>query len=114
MENCIFCKIVKREIPGKIVYEDNEIIAIEDINPQAKIHILIIPKKHISTILDITEDDSSLIFKIHKIINKLAKDTGCSENGFRVVLNCNKDGGQAVYHIHYHLIGGRKMDWPPG
>ncbi|MBI5207661.1 MAG: histidine triad nucleotide-binding protein [Candidatus Firestonebacteria bacterium] len=114
MENCIFCKIINKKIPGKIVYEDNEILAFEDVNPQAPVHILVIPKKHISTILDITLDDSEIIYKIHKIINELAQRTGCAEKGFRIVTNCNMDGGQAVYHIHFHLLGGRKMTWPPG
>lgn len=114
MDNCIFCKIIEKKIPSKIVYEDSEILAIEDVNPQAPIHILVIPKKHIPTIQDIKEEDKLLIFNIHKLINKLAQEKGCAEKGYRTVINCNDDGGQAVYHLHFHLLGGRKMTWPPG
>ena len=114
MENCIFCRIVKKEIPSKIVYEDNNIIVIEDINAQAPIHILVIPKKHIQNIQFITEEDTSLIYKIYKVINHLVKDKKISDSGFRIVINTNDDGGQTVPHLHFHVLGGRTMTWPPG
>jgi histidine triad (HIT) family protein len=114
LKDCLFCKIIKREIPSKIVYEDNEIIAIEDIDPKAPIHILIMPKRHISTILDINEEDKELIGTIFIKASSIAKDKGISRNGFRIVVNCGKHGGQAVYHLHFHLLGGRLMGWPPG
>ncbi len=114
MSNCLFCKIFKKEISSKIVYEDSEIMAFEDINPQAPVHILIIPAKHIESINDIKEEDKELIGKMFLIAKKLAKEKGVSESGFRTVFNTGKDAGQAVFHIHLHLLGGRKMSWPPG
>jgi histidine triad (HIT) family protein len=112
--DCLFCKIIKGEIPSKKAYEDENVYAFHDINPQAPTHILIIPKKHIATNLDITESDKDIIGQLYLVANKLAKDAKIAEPGFRVVMNCNKDAGQAVYHIHLHLLGGRKMSWPPG
>ena len=109
MDDCIFCKIVKGEIPSEKVYEDEEVIAFKDINPAAPIHILVIPKKHITTLLDVTEEDSYLISKIFVAINKIAKQIGIEENGFRIIANCGKDSGQEVMHIHFHLLAGRKM-----
>jgi histidine triad (HIT) family protein len=114
MSDCIFCKIVQKKIPSRIVYEDEISLAFEDINPQAPVHTLIIPKKHISTLLDIPEDDSGLIGHLFRIANKLAKDKGIAERGYRLVANCNPESGQTVYHIHIHLLGGRRMHWPPG
>lgn len=113
MDNCLFCKIANKEIKASIVYEDENILAFDDINPQAPVHILIIPKKHISDLLSIQEEDKEVIFNIHKTIVKLAKEKNLGE-GFRVVVNNGKNAGQAVLHIHYHLLGGRKMQWPPG
>lgn len=112
--NCIFCKIVRKEIPSKIIYEDDRVLAFHDIAPQAPVHILIIPKKHYSTLLDIKEDDRELIGYIFNIIKKIAKQTGVDERGFRIVVNCNQEGGQTVYHLHFHILGGRQMHWPPG
>ncbi|MBF89901.1 MAG: histidine triad nucleotide-binding protein [Candidatus Marinimicrobia bacterium] len=114
MNNCLFCQIIKREIPSDIVFETNLVFAFNDINPVAPHHVLIIPKKHISTLNDIDENDFNIIGKIHLIANKIASDRGIAESGFRTVFNCNKNAGQAVDHIHLHLIGGRKMNWPPG
>ena len=94
MENCIFCKIIKKEIPSSIVYEDSEILAFRDINPVAPVHILVIPKKHISSLIDLNEEDELLIGKIYTVINKIAKQEGIDEKGFRVVVNCGEDGGQ--------------------
>jgi histidine triad (HIT) family protein len=114
MENCIFCQIIERKMPSSIVYEDDEIMAFKDINPQAPVHLLILPKKHIPTIIDIQPEDQMLLGKIIIISKKLASESKVDSRGFRLVFNCNKDAGQAVYHIHLHLIGGRRMTWPPG
>ena len=110
----IFTKIINREIPADIIYEDDEILAFNDINPQAPIHILIIPKKEIKTINDIHSEDTAIIGKLFLIAKKIAKQVDISEDGYRLVMNCNEYGGQSVYHIHLHLIGGRKLSWPPG
>ena len=109
MEDCIFCKIIKKEIPSNIVYEDDEIIAFRDINPLAPVHILVIPKKHISSLLELTEEDEKLIGRIYTVINKIAKEEGIDEKGFRVVVNCGEDGGQEVKHLHFHILGGKKL-----
>lgn len=109
MEDCIFCKIIKKEIPSEIVYEDEGIIAFKDINPAAPIHILVIPKKHISSIIDMKKEDEAIIGRIYSVINKIAKDIGIKEKGFRVILNCGEDGGQEVKHIHFHLLAGKKL-----
>ena len=112
--NCLFCKIIDKEIPSKTVYEDEHVLAFEDLTPQAPIHILIVPKKHISTSLDIQEEDNELIGRMLRAANAIAKEKGIAENGFRTVMNCNRDAGQTVFHIHLHLLGGRAMHWPPG
>lgn len=114
MSDCIFCKIIGKKIPSKIIYEDELSLAFEDINPQAPVHTLVIPKKHIPTLLDLKEEDNSLIAHLFKVTNKIAKDKGIAERGFRLVTNCNPESGQTVYHIHIHLLGGRFMHWPPG
>lgn len=110
----IFDKIINKEIPAEIVYEDSELLAFKDINPQAPIHILIIPKKQIPTVNDITTDDSELIGKLIFRAKLIAKELQIADDGYRLVFNCNKDGGQEVYHLHLHLLGGRSMHWPPG
>ena len=112
--NCLFCKIIDKEIPSETVYEDEHVLAFEDLTPQAPIHILIVPKKHISTSLDIQEEDNELIGRMFRAANAIAKEKGIAENGFRTVMNCNRDAGQTVFHIHLHLLGGRAMNWPPG
>lgn len=109
MEDCVFCKIIKGEIPSEKVYEDEEVIAFKDIKPAAPIHILVIPKKHIETLLEVKEEDSYLIAHIYQVINKIAKDMGIDKEGFRVIANCGKDSGQEVMHIHFHLLAGRKL-----
>jgi histidine triad (HIT) family protein len=115
MTDCIFCKIIEKKIPAKVVYEDDIAFAFEDINPKAPVHLLVIPKKHIPTVLELKEgDDDHLIGHLFKIANKIAKDKGIADKGFRLVTNCNPDSGQTVYHIHLHLLGGRIMHWPPG
>lgn len=112
--NCLFCRIIDKKIPSKKVYEDEHIFAFEDINPQAPVHILIIPKKHISTNLDITHEDNELIGHLFQAANKIAENRGVAEKGFRLVMNCNPESGQSIYHIHIHLLAGRVMHWPPG
>jgi histidine triad (HIT) family protein len=112
--SCIFCKIIGREIPGKIVYEDEQVVAVEDVNPQAPHHYLLIPQKHIRTTLDLTTADSELVGHIFQVAGKLAHDLGFAEDGFRIVNNCNEGAGQSVWHIHFHLLGGRDFTWPPG
>ncbi len=109
MEDCIFCKIIKREIPSSIVYEDSEIIAFRDVNPQAPVHILVIPKKHISSLIELKEDDETLVGKIYTVINKIAEQEGMDKKGFRVIVNCGEDGGQEVKHLHFHILGGKKL-----
>ena len=110
----IFTKIINKEIDANIVYEDNDVLAFEDINPQAPIHILIIPKKEIATANDIELDDCNLMGKLFLTAKKIAKQKNINEDGYRMVMNCNSNGGQTVFHIHLHLLGGRKLSWPPG
>ncbi|MFB0971566.1 MAG: histidine triad nucleotide-binding protein [Tissierellia bacterium] len=113
MNDCIFCKIANGEIPSKIVYEDDRIIAFEDMNPQAPTHILVIPKKHIAHIDELETKDNELIGYIYEKIGDLSRELGLKE-GFRVVLNNKSHGGQTVNHVHFHLLGGRSLQWPPG
>ena len=114
MAECLFCKIVSKEIPTDFVYEDENIIAFRDINPQAPTHILIIPKEHIETLNDIKQSYGELLGAMHLTASYLAKEEGIQEKGYRTVFNCNRDAGQTVFHIHLHLLGGRSMSWPPG
>lgn len=109
MEDCVFCKIIERKIPSDIVYEDEEIIAFRDIEPVAPVHILVIPKKHISALTQLTKEDEAVIGKIYTVINQVAKKENIKEKGYRVIVNCGEDGGQEVKHIHFHLIGGKKL-----
>lgn len=110
----LFTKIINREIPAEIVYEDNEIIAFNDINPQAPIHVLIVPKKEIKTLNDLEIDDKEIIGKMFLTAKKLAVKLNIDKTGYRTVFNCNEHGGQTVFHIHLHLLGGRQLIWPPG
>ncbi len=114
MTGCIFCEIAARNIPARIVYEDDLAIAFEDINPQALVHILIVPRKHIATALEIGDADQALIGHLFQMGAKIAQNKGIAEKGFRLVMNTNADAGQTVFHIHLHLLGGRSMHWPPG
>ena len=114
MSECIFCRIIQKQIPARIVYEDESVVAFEDINPQAPVHILVIPKKHIPTALDIGPEDHSLIGHIFTTAGNIARERGIADSGFRLVMNTNPDSGQEVYHIHLHMLGGRPMHWPPG
>ena len=113
-EDCIFCKIASKEIPSDIVYEDDTVIAFKDINPQAPTHFVLIPKKHIATVLSLTHEDQELIGHMFLVAASLAREQQIAQDGFRVVTNCNKDGGQTVFHLHMHLLGGRSLTWPPG
>tara|TARA_B100000941_G_scaffold289017_1_gene267112 strand:- start:1491 stop:1832 length:342 start_codon:yes stop_codon:yes gene_type:complete len=110
----LFTKIINKEIPAEIIYEDNDVLAFNDINPQAPVHVLIIPKKEIKTINDIKFEDKEILGKIFLVAKKIAKKLNIDKTGYRTVFNCNEDGGQSVYHIHLHLLGGRKLNWPPG
>ncbi|MFA4793966.1 histidine triad nucleotide-binding protein [Leptospira kirschneri] len=112
--NCIFCKIVRKEIPSKIVFENEETLAFYDIFPQAPVHIVFIPKKHISSLSEIENEDSNLLGNILLQIRDIAKNLGFAENGYRVVNNTGKNGGQTVFHIHFHLLAERQLHWPPG
>ena len=114
MSDCLFCKIIEGKIAAKKVYEDDLALAFEDINPQAPVHILVIPKKHIPTALDIEKNDHDLIGHLVDVANRIAKDKGIAERGYRMVMNCNPESVQTVYHIHLHMLGGRLMHWPPG
>ena len=109
MEDCLFCRIIKKEIPSDIVYEDDEILAFRDIHPVAPIHVLVIPKKHISAVTELKKEDEALVGKIYSVINIIAESEGIKEKGFRVIVNCGEDGGQAIGHLHFHLLGGKKL-----
>ena len=114
MDDCLFCRIVKKQIPAEIVYENDKVLAFRDIDPQAPIHMLIIPKEHLTTLNDVKEEHAQLMGQIILAAKVLAKEFDIDDKGYRSVFNCNKEGGQAVYHIHLHLLGGRQMNWPPG
>lgn len=109
MDDCIFCKIVKGEIPSEKVYEDENVLAFKDINPATPIHVLVIPKKHFKDVLDVKEEDKEIIADLFQSINKIAKTLGIEENGFRVINNCGEDAGQEVMHLHFHLLAGKKL-----
>ncbi len=108
--DCLFCSIIKGEIPSTKVYEDEQVYAFKDINPMAPVHVLIIPKTHLSSINDVTEENSAVIAHIYAVAAKLAKALGISESGYRVVSNCGADAGQTVFHLHFHLLGGKKLN----
>lgn len=112
--DCLFCKIAQKEIPTEIIHETPDLMVFKDIAPQAPIHLLVIPKKHIATINDLHDDDQLLIGKMVLTAKKLAQDINIHETGYRLIYNVNQQGGQAVYHIHLHILGGRQMAWPPG
>ena len=112
--SCIFCKIIAGEIPAKIVHQDEDLIVIEDIKPAAPLHVLLIPKKHIASVLDLADCDDNLVGRIYRLAADLARKRGVDESGFRIVANTNADAGQTVFHLHFHLLAGRGMGWPPG
>ncbi len=111
--DCVFCKIANGEIPSKKAYEDDRILGFYDLDPQAPTHILLIPKEHLSSVREITPENSGIVAHIFEVAAQLAEELGLS-NGFRIVTNCGEDGGQTVPHLHFHLLGGRSMKWPPG
>lgn len=114
MDNCIFCKIISGEIPSKTVFEDEQIFVIEDIGPQAPLHLLVLPKKHFVNCLDMTADDDALVGYAYRKAGEIAKQKGYAESGFRIVQNNGEGAGQSVFHIHFHLLAGRDFNWPPG
>lgn len=114
MSDDLFVKIIEREIPADIVFEDEELLAFRDINPQAPVHILVVPKRRIPTLDDLGQDDAGLVGRMILAAQRLAAEEGLSEDGYRLVFNCKEHGGQSVFHIHLHLLGGRRMEWPPG
>ena len=114
MSDCIFCKIVGREIPAQLVHEDDEVVAFKDLNPQAPLHVLVVPRRHIATLNDLASGDEPLVGSMLRVAAKLAKDHGYAERGYRTVFNCNREAGQSVFHIHLHLLAGRGLTWPPG
>lgn len=114
MNDCLFCKIIRGEIPSTKVYEDKDLFAFEDVNPQAPTHILIVPKKHMETLLELQNEHRELLGSVFIAANHIARKRGIAEKGFRIVANCKEYGGQTVFHIHFHLLGGRPMTWPPG
>ena len=112
--DCLFCKIAAREIPSTTVYEDDMVYAFRDIDPQAPVHILIIPKQHIGSVNEITDENCAIVGHIFKVAAEIAKKEGIAEDGYRVVTNIGENGGQTVGHLHYHMLGGRSLQWPPG
>ena len=114
MSNCLFCRIAAGDIPAKIAYQDEDVVAFHDINPQAPLHVLVIPRKHIATINDLQADDAALVGKLFLAAKQVAKEAGYAEDGYRVVMNCGLDAGQTVFHIHLHILAGRALSWPPG
>ena len=114
MAECLFCGIIEGRIKGHIVHRDERIVAFWDVRPQAPVHILIVPIKHIETLSDLQEKDHELVGAIHGVANRLAKQEGVAKDGYRVVVNCGANAGQSVFHVHFHLLGGRQFSWPPG
>lgn len=112
--DCIFCRIAAEEIPAKFVHRDDSVVAFHDVHPQAPVHVLVIPRKHISTLLEASEDDAALLGALQTRAVAIARELGLEESGFRLVTNCGEGAGQSVFHIHLHLLGGRALGWPPG
>ena len=111
---CLFCRIAANELPHRRVYEDDAVVAFEDIQPQAPVHLLVIPRRHIATLNDVTSGDDALLGRLHRVAAELATSRGIASQGYRCVLNCNAGAGQSVFHLHLHVLGGRPMTWPPG
>ncbi len=114
MADCLFCRIAGKEISAKLVHEDDDVVAFEDINPQAPVHVLVVPRRHIPTLNDLTPADDALMGKLARVAAKIARDRGIAEPGWRSVVTVNREGGQLVFHVHLHCMGGRPMFWPPG
>jgi len=113
-KDCLFCKIVGGEIPADVVHESETALAFRDINPQASTHVVIIPKRHIATMNDLEADDEAIVGSLFTAAKVIARQEGLADRGYRVVMNCNEDAGQSVFHIHLHMLGGRQLSWPPG
>ena len=114
MEGCIFCKVIRREIPAKVSAESSKVLAFHDINPQAPVHVLIIPKEHISGVLDLRKEHAEILGEMALLAQQCARSEGVDQSGFRLIFNTGPDAGQAVHHLHWHLLGKRKLGWPPG
>ena len=114
VSDCLFCKIARKEVPAQVVFDEGDVLAFKDIHPQAPVHVLIIPKKHVARVLDLSTEDAPLLGAIHRAVNALAKRFSVGESGFRLVVNNGPDAGQAVAHLHYHFLAGRSLGWPPG
>lgn len=114
MTECVFCKIANGEIPAELIYQDDDVVAFHDLNPQAPTHVLVIPRIHVATLNDLAPEQTALIGKLYRAAIQLAKDLDVADDGYRTVLNCNAQAGQSVFHIHLHLLAGRRMSWPPG
>jgi len=114
VSDCIFCKIASGEIPADLIYEDDLVVGFRDLNPQAPTHVLLIPRKHIATLNDLQPEDEAIVGRLYTAAAKVAAQEGIAEQGYRTLINCNDDGGQTVFHLHLHLLGGRRMSWPPG
>ena len=112
MENCLFCRIAKKELPSKTAYEDDRVVAFHDINPQAPVHVLVCPRKHIASLNDVGAEDAALLAHMFDVARKIAQQSGVADKGYRTVFNVNADAGQTVFHLHLHVIGGRKLSWP--
>jgi len=114
MTDCLFCKMVAGEIQPDVVYEDEHVLAFRDVNPQAPVHVLVVPREHIATLNDLTDDHAELVGRLYLAAKRVAEKAGIAERGYRTVINCNAEAGQSVYHVHLHVLGGRHMHWPPG
>jgi len=114
VSSCIFCRIIEGSIPAKMVYQDEHTFAFDDVNPQAPVHTLVVPRRHVESVKDLDESDQALMARLLLTCTRVAKDKGLSERGFRLVANTGRDGGQTVFHLHFHVMGGRQMTWPPG
>lgn len=114
MSDCLFCRIARGEIPSRKVHEDADLLAFEDIDPQAPVHVLVIPKRHLSTLNDLAPEDDALVGRLVRTAARIAEERGIAERGWRLVANVNREGGQIVFHVHVHVLGGRGMHWPPG
>jgi histidine triad (HIT) family protein len=114
MTNCIFCRIASGDIPTNVVYQDDQVVAFRDLNPQAPTHVLVVPRRHVATLNDLGETDAELVGRMYLAARQIAADEGVAERGYRTVFNCNAEAGQSVFHLHLHVLGGRPMGWPPG
>lgn len=114
MSACLFCKVISREIPGTILYEDDRVVAFQDIDPKAPMHVLVVPRRHIASLNALKAEDDALVGELVRRAAALAAEHGHAEGGYRTVFNCNADAGQSVFHIHLHVLGGRRLGWPPG